>query len=130
MSCHYDDIYINYPYNMKFSPYYMMNNPFNMGYREDFDYYSRAKQAPPTSPPPNFTPKQSESKSSNTKAIDQGAIAPCTFRFSYIWPKKGNSFWAFLIYVGKKSVAGWKFMRGRWVYFGMDLKEIKSFTCY
>ncbi|SHI00794.1 hypothetical protein [Clostridium grantii] len=91
---------------------------------------SRQKDGPPKTPPPDITPQLSDQPDVDLKAVDPGAIKPCVYRFSYIWPKRGKPFWAYLVYVGKKSVSGWKYYKNRWVYFGMDLKDIKSFICY
>lgn len=104
--------------------------PYNYRYREEIKRYERQQQGPPKTPPPNFTPQLSDVPEASLMAVDSGAIAPCTFRFSYIWLKNGQSFWAYLVYVGKTSVSGWRYRGGNWVYFGIDLKEIKSFTCY
>lgn len=114
--------------------------------REDMD---RANGIPP-SPPPNFVPEKGKGKKVNSKgynetseiqqgglkgmgpsvkAVDPGAVFPCLYRFTYIWPENGRGFWAFITYVGRRSVAGWRFMRGRWRYFGMDLRNIDEFYC-
>ena len=60
-------------------------------------------------------------------AIDAGAIKPCKYMYVYIWLENGTSFWAWLTYVGKRSVAGYKWNGNRWVYFGTDLRCIQSF---
>ncbi len=88
------------------------------------------KSGPPKTPPPDITPELSDGPDIGVKAVDPGAIRPCVYRFSYIWPEKGKPFWAYLVYVGKKSVSGWRYYKNRWVYFGMDLKDIESFICY
>ena len=62
-------------------------------------------------------------------AIDTGAISPCINRFVYIWPTNGPGFWAFITFVGPRSLAGWRRMGRRWRYFGMDLRRIDSFYC-
>lgn len=84
------------------------------------------QQGPPTGPPPDFIPQEPPS----TFAVDPGAISRCVFRFSYLWLNNGQSFWAYLVFVGRSSVAGWRFQRGRWTYFGVDLREIRSFECF
>ena len=88
----------------------------------------------PTSPPPSITPsKQLNSQSMggiNAKAVDPGAIRPCTFRFVYIWPTRGRGFWAWLTFVGRRSVSGFRWDGRRWVYFGMDLNRIEGFVCH
>lgn len=97
--------------------------------QENFD---RQKQGPPKTPPPDMAPQISDAPDVGLKAVDPGAIKPCVYRFSYIWLENGKSFWAYLVYVGKKSASGWRWnpKRRRWVYFGIDLDEIKSFICY
>lgn len=85
---------------------------------------------PPSGPPPDFVPQQAGPSGIGIQAVDPGAIRRCTFRFVYIWPERGRGFWAFLVYVGRRSVAGWRWNGRRWVYFGMDLRQIESFVCY
>lgn len=81
---------------------------------------------PPTSPPPNFTPQQAQFQ---TFAVDPGAIQGCLFRFTYIWLRR-EQFWFFPTFVGRNSVAGFRWRRNRWVYFGIDLNQIQSFQCF
>ncbi|MDY0410305.1 hypothetical protein ACFFIS_14635 [Virgibacillus soli] len=80
----------------------------------------------PTTPPPNFTPQQ---PTHQAFAIDSGAIRGCRFRFTYIWLNR-DSFWFFPTFVGRNSVAGFRWSRNRWVYFGIDLNRIVSFQCF
>jgi len=84
---------------------------------------------PPSGPPPGFTPQKAPG-GVGVKAVDPGAIRRCTFRFVFIWPERGRGFWAFLVFVGPRSIAGWRWNGRRWVYFGMDLRRIDSFVCY
>lgn len=93
----------------------------------------------PTSPPPSFTPSQSQAYSLSggggggqigVYAVDPGAIRPCLYRYVYIWPRWGPGFWAWLTFVGRRSVAGFRWNGRRWVYFGMDTRQISSFYCY
>lgn len=85
---------------------------------------------PPSGPPPAFTPQQAQAQGPGIFAVDPGAIRPCTFRYIYIWLDSGEQFWAWLVFVGRRSVAGWRWNRFRWVYFGIDLRDIQSFVCY
>ena len=89
-------------------------------------------QGGPSSAPPNFTPSEPKAQQfgATPLAIDQGAIRPCLFRFVYIWPRRGNGFWAWLTFVGPRSVAGFRWQRNTWRYFGMDLRDISSFQCF
>jgi hypothetical protein len=85
-----------------------------------------AQSGPPSGPPPSFTPQQGP----GVFAVDPGAIRPCIFRFVYIWLNNGDQFWAWLVFVGPRSIAGWRWTGRRWVYFGVDLRNIRSFTCF
>jgi len=87
-------------------------------------------QGAPTSPPPSFIPQQTQAQGVGVLAVDPGAIRPCRFRFVYLWLTNRRQFWAWLVFVGPRSVAGWRWNGFRWVYFGVDLREIESFVCY
>ncbi len=89
-----------------------------------------ASSGPPSGPPPAFVPQQSQSQGVGVFAVDPGAIRPCTFRYVYIWLNTGESFWAWLVFVGPRSAAGWRWTGFRWIYFGVDLRNIESFVCY
>jgi hypothetical protein len=85
-------------------------------------------QQAPTSPPPSFIPQQSQA---SAFAVDPGGIRFCLFRNTYIWLTNGNSFWYYPIFVGRTSIAGWRWSRSRgWVFFGINLRSIASFTCF
>jgi hypothetical protein len=83
---------------------------------------------PPMYPPPTVFPKKIVPEF-GAKAVDFGALGPCTFRYVYIWMKNGSSFWAWLTYVGRRSVSGWRWNGAFWVYFGVDIRRIDSFVC-
>jgi hypothetical protein len=97
-----------------------------------FQTSTQDRQGGPTSAPPNFIPPQPKTQQfgATPLAVDPGAIKPCLYRFVYIWPRRGNGFWAWLTFVGPRSVAGFRFERNRWRYFGMDLRDISSFSCF
>ena len=84
-------------------------------------------QGQPTAPPPSFTPTQQQA---TTFAVDPGAIAGCRFRNTYVWLNNGEQFWYFPTFVGRHSVAGWRWIGWRWVFFGIDTHRIRSFTCF
>ncbi len=89
-----------------------------------------AGSGPPSGPPPSFIPSQAAAQQGATVfAINPGAIRPCVFRFVYLWLDNGQQFWAWLVFVGSRSVAGWRWLGFRWVYFGVDLERIQSFVC-
>ncbi|WP_042454810.1 hypothetical protein [Neobacillus dielmonensis] len=81
---------------------------------------------PPTAPPPSFIPQEQVS----AFAVDPGGIARCLFRYTYVWLRGFDQFWFYPIFVGRTSVAGWRWTGFRWVYFGISLRQIQSFTCF
>lgn len=90
--------------------------PFGGGQQQD---------GPPSSPPPSYTPQESPS----LYAVDPGAIRGCLYRYTYIWLNTGSSFWFYPTYVGRDSIAGYRWRNFRWVYYGTDLRRIRSFRC-
>ncbi|MDP4090993.1 MAG: hypothetical protein Q8930_17225 [Bacillota bacterium] len=86
----------------------------------------------PPGPPPGHTPAETQAHQFGAApfAIDQGAIRPCMFRYVYIWPRRGPGFWAWITFVGRRSIAGYRWERNNWRYFGMDLRQIRSFQCF
>ncbi|UYG93561.1 hypothetical protein [Cytobacillus firmus] len=85
------------------------------------------QEGPPSSPPPSFTPQMQQV---STFAVDPGAIRGCLFRYTYVWLQNGNSFWFYPTFVGRTSVAGWRWRNWRWTYYGTDLRRIRSFQCF
>lgn len=81
---------------------------------------------PPMVPPPNFVP---EAKQVQTYAVDSGAIRGCLYRFTYVWLNR-DGFWFYPIFVGRRSVSGYRWHGFRWVYVGISLDHIQSFQCY
>lgn len=81
---------------------------------------------PPSGPPPSFTPQQPQAQ---LFAVDPGAIRGCLYRFTFVWTNSGN-FWFYPIFVGRRSVAGYRWSGFRWVYFGIDLDRVQSFQCF
>ncbi|GAA0441372.1 MULTISPECIES: hypothetical protein [Virgibacillus] len=80
----------------------------------------------PTSPPPSFVPQKTQAK---TFAIDPGGIRFCLYRYTYIWLRR-DSFWFYPTFVGRNSIAGFRWTGFGWVYFGIDLDRIESFQCF
>jgi hypothetical protein len=83
---------------------------------------------PPSSPPPSFTPEL-QTQSASVFAVDPGAIRGCLYRFTYLWLNNGRSFWFYPTFVGRTSVAGWRWRGFRWEYYGTDTNRIRSFRC-
>jgi len=83
---------------------------------------------PPSAPPPSFVPAQTQQAA--TFAVDPGSIRRCLFRYTYVWLRNFQQFWFYPTFVGRTSVAGWRWTGNRWVYFGISLRQIQSFTCF
>ena len=81
----------------------------------------------PTSPPPSFVPVEPRVA---PFALESGAVSPCRFRFSYVWPRRREPFWAWITFVGRRSFAGFRWTGRRWVSFGMDLREVRFIECF
>lgn len=88
-----------------------------------------SQSGPPTAPPPSFVPAQTQQQVS-TFAVDPGSIRGCLFRYTYVWQRNREQYWFYPIFVGRTSVAGWRWNGFRWVYFGVSLRQIESFTCF
>jgi hypothetical protein len=86
------------------------------------------QQGPPSSPPPQYTPQY---PSQQLFAVDPGAIAGCLYRFTFVWLSRRQGFWFYPVFVGRRSVAGWRWRnrQRRWEYIGLDLNQIQSFSC-
>lgn len=80
----------------------------------------------PTAPPPAFTPHEP----AGLYAVEAGGLRPCLYRYTYVWLRNGKSFWYYPTYVGRNSVAGYRWRGNHWQYYGMDLNRIRSFTCH
>lgn len=85
------------------------------------------QQGAPTSPPPSFVPQR---QSVGVYAVDPGSIRGCLFRNTYVWLNNGNAFWLYPIFVGRRSVSGFRWNGFMWTYYGTDLERISSFQCY
>lgn len=92
----------------------------------------QGSQQAPSSPPPSQTPSYPGGNQAQLFAVDPGAIRGCLYRYTYVWTSRRNGFWYFPTYVGRTSVAGyrWRPNRRRWEYFGIDLNRIDQFTCF
>ncbi|MEZ7171868.1 hypothetical protein [Sporosarcina sp. OR05] len=83
----------------------------------------------PTAAPPSYTPSY---PSAQLYRVDPGGIRGCLYRYTYIWTSRNRGFWFYPTFVGRTSIAGyrWRPNRRRWEYFGMDLNRIDQFTCF
>ncbi|MCL2592610.1 MAG: hypothetical protein FWD82_04510 [Defluviitaleaceae bacterium] len=79
----------------------------------------------PTTPPPRMIPP----RSSGFGAVDGRAISRCMFRTTYVWLRNGREFWFYPVFVGGRSVAGFRWDGFNWRYIGFDLNTIDFFSC-
>jgi hypothetical protein len=54
----------------------------------------------------------------------------CLFRNTFIWLNNGEGFWFYPIFVGPRSVAGFRWNGRFWMMVGIDTRRILSFTCF
>ncbi len=92
---------------------------------------SSGQVGPPQGPPPGEIPPLQSQSQVGIYAVDPGGIRRCLYRFTYIRLNNGRSFWFYPTFVGRNSIAGYRWRRNqyRWVYFGIDLDRISSFSC-
>jgi len=105
------------------------------GFRPPMNFPSGQQgQQGPSSPPPSFAPPYPGGSGNQAQvfAVDPGAIRGCLYRQTYVWLSRRQGFWFYPTFVGRTSVAGfrWRSRRRRWEYFGIDLNQIDSFTCF
>lgn len=96
-----------------------------LGYRQKIEEYPVHFHKRPVNPPPGAVPNEPAA----AVPIEPSTLTPCAFKYTYLWLKNGESFWAYITSVGKKSVSGWKYTKNRWKQFGTRLTQIKKFTC-
>lgn len=127
------NLYYNYPnsqdalYSTPFHEenyYYAIPDERQFGGPPPFAPPGQGQGGPPTAPPPSYVPAQVE-----TYAVDPGSIWRCLFRYTYVWLRGFQQFWFYPTFVGRTSVSGWRWTGFRWVYFGISLRQIQSFTC-
>lgn len=109
-----------------YCPYFMyqLSCPYS-AYRQRIEEYPVHHHKRPKNPPPSNIPQMP----ATAGPIEPSTISPCAYKYSYFWLKNGESFWAYIVNVGKRSISGWKYTEGRWKQFGLHLAQIKNFTC-
>jgi hypothetical protein len=112
-----------YPYF--YDPFFMARQqpPFGFPGMPPFSPPGMSPSGPPLGPPPSYIPEQAP------YAVDPGSIRRCRNKYTYIWLKNGDNFWFYPVYIGKKSISGYRWIGFWWVYYGTDLKRIESFIC-
>lgn len=99
---------------------------------------ARQSQGYPIGPPPKDMPvKQknpyfnlSEEKYKGYDKISLKNLFPCRYRYTYIWLENGKSFWIWPTYIDRYYIAGFRWTRKGWSYFGLRIKKIEDFVCY
>lgn len=118
--------YPNYPGggNYPSSPGY----PSQPSYPGHGHHPQHSQQQTPTMAPPSQVPSYPDT---NLRAVDPGGIAGCLYRYTYIWTSRNKGFWYYPTFVGRTSIAGyrWDPRHYRWEYYGLDLKHVDSFRC-
>ncbi|SDI70475.1 hypothetical protein [Alteribacillus bidgolensis] len=82
---------------------------------------------PPSGPPPQTIPSAAGGPS--LYAVDPGSLYGCLYRYTFMRLTNGDSFWFYPTFIGRRSVAGYRWFFFRWVYFGIDTNRIESFQC-
>lgn len=72
--------------------------------------------APPPATPPPFN-------------VIGPPISMCLNRYTYVVPANGQPYWLYTTFVGRRSAAGYRWTGSFWVYFGVDLNQIREFQC-
>lgn len=119
------------------------NNSFNIpGFQLPINIPGNmpGSQLPIGLPPPYIPSKNDKGVQNLNFGISESGINPtnvsaksirfCLFKFTFIWQKNGRNYWSYLIHADRRSVAGFRWVGWRWVYFGVDLRKIDSFICY
>ena len=62
-------------------------------------------------------------------AVDPDNISGCLYHYTYIWPRNGRPYWFYPTFIGRRSVAGYRWTGLFWVYAGVDVNQIREFQC-
>lgn len=105
-----------------------------VGHDQEHGMHPGQHEGMPFTPPPSFKPPKPQGthmhEGIRPRPIDPAALRRCRFRFVYIWLRNGNSFWAYLTYVGRTFASGYRWNGRRWVQFSIDLRRIEDFHCH
>ncbi|WP_339149477.1 MULTISPECIES: hypothetical protein [unclassified Sutcliffiella] len=84
---------------------------------------------PPSSPPPQTAASLGAPGGPTVFAVDPGAFYGCLYRYTWVRLNSGEQFWFYPTFIGRRSVAGYRWFFFTWVYFGIDTNRIRSFQC-
>ncbi|MFE7061555.1 hypothetical protein ACFVAD_05255 [Sutcliffiella sp. NPDC057660] len=88
---------------------------------------------PPPGPPPSSPPPEVMGYGAGgptALAVDPGAMWGCLRRYTWVRLNNGEAFWFWPTFIGRRSVAGYRWWFFTWVYFGIDTNRIRSFQCF
>lgn len=88
------------------------------------DFNPNSGSAPRFAPPAHIP-----QRAPGLRAVDTGAISRCLYSNTYVWLNNGQQFWFFPTFIGKRSIAGYRWMHRHWVFMGFSLNMIDSFFC-
>ncbi|MBO8156143.1 MAG: hypothetical protein H0Z32_06785 [Bacillaceae bacterium] len=82
-------------------------------------------------PPPAQFPEFTGAGGPAVQAVDPGSFYGCLYRLTYVRLENGRRFWFYPVYIGRRSVAGYRWLRRqrRWTYTGFDTRQVLSFQC-
>jgi len=92
----------------------------------DFPRFAPADR--PHSAPPRNMPRRPGHGRGRPRPIDVAALRPTLRRIVYIWLRNGDGFWFFPTFVGPRTIAGFRWSRFGWMYTGIDINRIESFS--
>ncbi len=78
-----------------------------------------AQYGKPLSPPPKNKPKKPRTS----------YIIDCMHQYTYVWLKRGNSFWFYPTRIEQGEVSGYRWDGRKWVFYGLDEKSIDQVAC-
>ncbi|MGL5068756.1 MAG: hypothetical protein ACRC6T_13245 [Sarcina sp.] len=108
---------------------------------EDKDEDGISAQRKPMELPPKTAPPKTSDYVVNQKkigaadyptyAVSPEALSVCLNKLTYIWQNNNKEYWAYIFYIDHVSYVGWRWNQyiNDWVYFGIDISKIESFTC-
>lgn len=126
-----DHCFRSMPAALQFYCPYSLNQfqyPYLM-YRQKVEEYPAHFQKRPQTPPPSYIPNQANAITPSTGIAQPSDLTPCVLKYTYLWLKNGDSYWAYIASVGRRALSGWRYKGGRWRQFGLNLRQLKSFYC-
>lgn len=92
--------------------------PYLAPYRPGQHFFG---QYAPNMRPPNYMPRR--------PARFPGPIRFCVNSFAYIWFRDGRNYWAWISFVARRTIYGYRWNGRRWIYFQANVNDIDTFLC-